>query len=114
MTVRVAILVAFAASFLLAAPAAARSPSRDVEVRYADLDLTSEPGASALLRRLERAAAQACDAANVSFRDYRATRNARACKTRAMSRAVAEIDAPLVQSLYAAMRHEAVRVASLK
>jgi UrcA family protein len=108
------ILAASGLALTLAAPAQAETAGRQVEVRYGDLDLTGETGAEILLRRLEAAAARVCDAGNTSFRDFRAVRAARACAQDALSKAVASVDAPLVQSLHASRERRAFSIVAMK
>lgn len=108
-----ALAASAAALTLTVAPANAESALRSAEVRFGDLDLTRESGAEALLRRIERAAEGVCGAGNVSFRDRRAARAARACVESAMSQAVASIEAPLVQTIYAERRGSPAPVVAL-
>jgi len=98
------ILQALAVSALAVAaattPLAAKETDRNaVVVRYADLDLTSEAGASVLLRRIDRAARQVCG----MDRDVRGIfrLQQRACHTETLSESVAKVDAPLVTQMYA-------------
>jgi UrcA family protein len=68
-------------------------------VRYADLDLTSDVGASALLRRIEAAARQVCGDPRVVQPLTRSTR-IRRCNTQAIEHAVTAIGAPKVTLAY--------------
>jgi UrcA family protein len=81
-------------------PLAAKETNRSaVVVRYADLDLTSEAGASVLLRRIDRAAKQVCGMDGDVRGLYR--RQQRACHAETLSETVTKVDAPLVTQIYA-------------
>ena len=71
----------------LAAPAPAEVHSEIV--RFADLDLTRPAGAQQLYRRIERAAHEVCAAYGPRGYD-------RSCADAAITRAVAEVGAPLL------------------
>lgn len=80
----------------------ARSP--DVEVKsqlisYADLDLSGPAGAHTLLMRIRGAAEQVCSP-EAFIRDFRDSEDYRDCKDEAMSRAVDQVDSPLVAGWY--------------
>lgn len=74
-------LSAAIATALLAGPAIAAEDQtvRSVEVRYADLDLTSAEGVQAFDRRLERAARSVCRADEFRIGTTVVAREARAC-----------------------------------
>ena len=75
-----------------------------VRVPVGDLDLNSQAGADALIRRVSLAAARACGTPRVS--GITATMDARAyraCKSKAVAGAMAQVDAPLVLARYAQM-----------
>jgi hypothetical protein len=79
-----------------------------VAIKFGDLDLASEQGASAMLQRLSHAAQQACGASSFSVPDYRwATKNS-ACYHGSMDRAVAAVAAPAVSRLYEQRRQYAL------
>jgi UrcA family protein len=78
---------------------AAHDP-RGVAVRFDDLDLRTEAGASVLLRRLERAAGAAC--ADGRRQRGLAPSTQRACAREAFAEAVDKTNNALVISLYAA------------
>lgn len=111
--IRTAALAVTVAAFSSVATAQAEPAQREVVVRYGDLDLTREEGAQALLHRLEHAVEQVCSVRNTSFRDRRAVRAARACAEETMSRALAQVEAPMVQTLFAARRERTMVVSSL-
>jgi len=108
------LLVIAALSAGALAPAAQAAPDvRTVSVRVtsAGLDLTTEAGAAVYLKRLARAATEACGGQP----DYSplATSGAKrfeACRGRALSTAVAQSASPLVQRRYAATQ-DALQVA---
>jgi UrcA family protein len=85
------------ASALADAPAGSIAPQ--TVVKYADLDLTSDAGASALLRRIEAAARQVCGDPRVVQPLTRSTR-IRHCNTQAIEHAVTAIGAPKVTLAY--------------
>ncbi|HEY2709617.1 MAG TPA: UrcA family protein [Caulobacteraceae bacterium] len=71
-----------------------------VAVRYGDLDLNSRHGSVVMLNRLHAAALNACGANEFSFADVRRAVGRSACFEQSMTRAVADLDAPLVTQLY--------------
>ena len=74
-----------------------------VAVSYAELDLSKPAGAEVLYDRLQRAAAKVCGVNQRSSSLYYAATFAekKACYQDALSRAVAQIDAPLVEAQHA-------------
>lgn len=88
---------ALIAALALAAPAAA-APS--VPVRVGDLDLTNARQAAEMLRRVDVAAARACGAETASVREMQTAVRRSDCYAKAMDRALAELRAPAVESLY--------------
>ncbi|WP_293678516.1 UrcA family protein [uncultured Phenylobacterium sp.] len=93
---------------LIAAPAAqaqlANEPATSsVTIRLDDLDLTSSPGAETALRRIRRAAAQACGASRGHPDLTRTVPNAlRTCRAAAVDTAVARAGVPAISQAYAA------------
>jgi UrcA family protein len=87
-----------------------------VKVPVGDLDLNSQAGADALIRRASHAAAKACGSPDVSGAlVYEQLRAYRACKSRALAGAVAQSDAPVVQARYARLvGGSAVQVAEFR
>ena len=92
---------------LLSAGAAFADP-RDSEiaavaVSYAELDLSKSAGAEVLYDRLQRAAAKVCGVNERSSSLYYVATAAekKACYQDALSRAVAQIDAPLLKEQHA-------------
>lgn len=67
---------------------------------YADLNLASASGAEQLYRRITIAARNVCPTAD--GRDLQATARMKACVSQAISGAVAKVDAPMLNTLYAA------------
>jgi UrcA family protein len=106
----ISLLIVAALSAGALAPAAHAAPDvRTVSVRVtsAGLDLASEAGAAVYLKRLARAANEACGGQP----DYSplATSGAKrfeACRGRALSAAVAQSASPLVQRQYAATQDD--------
>jgi UrcA family protein len=96
-----AVGVAAAAVLAFGAPASAAEPTRTaVEVRYGDLNLATEKGATTLLRRIDRAAREACGLDPWQRGFVRAGQ--RACYAEAVGKAVGRVDAPMVTQVYAA------------
>jgi UrcA family protein len=76
-----------------------------VRIPLGDLDLTREAGAGTLLKRIRVAAARACGPVVIGgVAVAEEARAQRACRDQAVSRAVAQVDAPVVQALYAASK----------
>jgi UrcA family protein len=104
-----------ALALALAIPAAAQAASAsnagaEVSVRYNDLDLSQRSDARAMMRRLDRAALQACDARGFSARAQREVVRRSACYQQSMDSAVAGLNAPTVTALH---RHrDAISIAS--
>jgi UrcA family protein len=71
-----------------------------VRVIYADLDVSTPEGASALVGRLHNAALVACGASEFSIPEYRRSVERSDCFRDSMGRAVAEVGAPAVTRLY--------------
>jgi UrcA family protein len=69
------VLAALSGALLAAQPVIAAS----VEVRYDDLDLTTEEGRKALDQRIDRAAEEVCDASKISVGSKIRSREAREC-----------------------------------
>lgn len=69
-------------------------------VRYADLNLDQQQGASALYARLEKAARHVCRA--YDSRELRRQQLQKACEERALADAVEKVDHAAVTSLHAA------------
>lgn len=90
-------MVAAAASSVGAAIPPADAPS--IVVRYADLDITTSQGASALYRRIASAAEHVCPDADI--RDLERSSQVRWCRQQAVARAVKTIGSPLLAALHA-------------
>lgn len=109
-----AITAALAFAAMAAAPAAAAETERfEARIAYADLDLTSQSGADALLNRIRAEARQACDVSTgrMSLRQYRMQRE---CVRNFQARAVSEIGDAYVTQRFAERggRAQAVIVAA--
>lgn len=74
---------------------------RRTTVRFADLNLDSEPGAWTLLQRIDAAARQVCGPRPLTGLDLREHADWRGCIDGARGGAVMRINAPLVARLYA-------------
>jgi UrcA family protein len=73
--------------------------SNSVTVLYADLDLTHQPGARALLHRIASAARTACGPAP-DIREIQERTRFADCVSKAATSAVAAVGSPLVDELY--------------
>jgi UrcA family protein len=98
-----ACLLSVAAGTAAAASAADDSAGvRTMRVAYGDLNLATEQGSRALYARIEAAARQVC--APDDPRNLEAFAAARACKARAIARAVNDVHSPMLAAAYAAHR----------
>ncbi len=102
--VKAAVFSALCASLIasLSLPASAGEPSdlsRRV-VEFGDLDLTRGAGVAALYARIKSAAEEVCEP--LVMRNPELEMRARACASRAISRAIADVNAPLLTSYYLA------------
>jgi len=81
---------------------AATSPTDalSIVVRYADLDITTKQGASALYRRITVAAKHVCPVTD--NRDLQRSSEMSSCQQQAIARAVHTVSSPLLAALYAA------------
>ena len=75
-------------------------PSR--VVKFGDLDLTRSGGAAALYARIQHAAREVCQP--VMSRDLGSQRRAHSCATRAVERAVVDVNAPQLMSYHLAKK----------
>lgn len=87
-------------------PAWSQAPDRNrivkqVRVPIGDLDLSRSSDADILLQRLSHAAARACGRPSFDIDWAAAKRANRACRADAVSRVVADLDAPMVDRRYA-------------
>jgi len=71
---------------------------RQSMVRYTDLDLSHGAGAAVLYSRITTAAASVCGAGDA--RQLAALSAVKRCQQQAISRAVADVDAPMLTSYY--------------
>lgn len=97
-----ALCVAACAFATLIAPASAAETTRShaaVTVHYGDLNLASEAGAKVLIRRLDQAARQVCG--GDAFARGLARREQRTCRTEAVTQAVADVNQPMVTTMFA-------------
>lgn len=79
-------------------------------VKYADLDLTRTAGAQPLYSRIRSAARQVC-AASFSSREWDAFYATRPCIDQAITRAVADVNSPMLTSYYMARSRQTIRLA---
>ncbi|HEX2791408.1 MAG TPA: UrcA family protein [Steroidobacteraceae bacterium] len=101
-TVRMATLVGYFVAATAAGVAGAASPATDVPsvvVRYADLDLATDPGVRTLYTRIARAALKVCPDAPIG--DLHAVVQARTCQQQAIARAVLDVNRPMLAAVYA-------------
>jgi UrcA family protein len=83
----------------------------DITVRYADLAIDTEPGASKLLRRIEWAAQRVC--ARLDHGTLASRANAKACRQELAAAAVQKVNHPMLQAVYDSARGARPAVASL-
>lgn len=100
-----------AVALAMAIPAAAQAGAAAhatsvVSVRHSDLDLSRSDDARVMMRRLDRAALQTCDARGFSARAQREIVRRSACYQQSMDQAVASLNAPTVT----AMHHKAATI----
>lgn len=85
------LLASFGAALVLAAPASAGTTEKvNREVRYGDLNLTTEAGVAQLQRRIKYAARQVCGHAD--GRDLEASQAVAACRKAALADAASKIE----------------------
>lgn len=94
-----------ALAFALAAPMMAHAAPQSETVAvataaYGDLDLNRASDAKIMVRRLDRAALEACGASRASFRDYRTAVQRGDCYKDGMRQALADLNAPAVTQAY--------------
>ena len=73
--------------------------SRSITVRYGDLRIENEQGATQLVRRIERAARRLCEP--LEYGSLASPVRAWACRREATAGAIAKVDHPMVQAVYA-------------
>jgi UrcA family protein len=91
-------VLAAAAVFAVLATGARADDVLKVHVKYADLDVATEAGATVLYRRIRNAADQACGKGEE--RDLAQVARAQACTDRAIAEAVAAVNVPKLTTLY--------------
>ncbi|MEE4284058.1 MAG: UrcA family protein [Pseudomonadales bacterium] len=95
-------ILAFALSASATFADTRESEKEAIAVSFAELDLSKPAGAEALYDRLQRAAAKVCGVHNQSSSlPFTATADRKACYQNALTRAVAQLDAPLVKAQHA-------------
>jgi UrcA family protein len=83
----------------------------DITVRYADLAIESEQGASRLLQRIEWAAQRVC--ARLDHGTLASRTNAKACRQTVAAAAVQKVNHPMLQAVYDSAKGARPPVASL-
>jgi UrcA family protein len=91
-------LLAIASGMAHAAPATDEVPA--VTVKYSDLNLTTDEGASRLYTRITGAARDVCP--DSSPRELKAFADSKACQAAAIARAVHEVHSPRLAAVYSA------------
>jgi UrcA family protein len=99
-TVILASALALSAQYVLAADM--NDSPRQVDVHFADLDLSRVDGAAVLYQRLQSAAESVC--MDFRTRDLLSNANARSCIAQAVSTAVAQVNRPVLNAYYRAKR----------
>jgi len=79
-------------------------------VGYADLDLTRDAGAAALYSRIHFAARQVCEPVSATW-TWRVPEPARRCIEAAITRAVADVNAPALTGYYLAKTGQTIDLA---
>lgn len=93
--------------------AAAAEQAKEVATRkvsYADLDLTRDAGAAALYSRIHFAARQVCEPVSDTW-TWRVLEPARRCIEAAITRAVADVNAPVLTSYHLAKTGQTIDLA---
>lgn len=83
----------------------------DITVRYGDLAIGTEPGASQLLKRIDWAASRVCSRLNRGNLTSRA--NVKTCHEKLMVAAVSEVNHPMLFAAYNSSRGDSRAVARL-
>jgi UrcA family protein len=97
----------------LAAPTFAQSlVGPDVTVRFGDLAVDTEKGASSLLRRIEWAAQRVC--APLDHGTLSSRISARDCRRDVTAATVARLGQPMLQAVYDSARGTGTKVASIR
>ena len=97
----------------LAAPTFAGGPvGPDVTVRFGDLAIDTEQGASSLLRRIEWAARRVC--ASLDHGTLPSRISARDCRRDVTAATVARLGHPVLQAVYDSARGTSTKVASIR
>jgi UrcA family protein len=78
-----------------------------VVVNYADLDISTPPGAEKLYERIEHAAAQLCP--QVAFQELPRYAASLRCRNEVVARAVSGVNSPQLAVVYASRTHHLTR-----
>jgi UrcA family protein len=104
---KAALIAALSGALPLAAVAAqgplAQSEGPAVIVNYADLDITTPPGAERLYERIEQAAARLCP--QVAFEELQRHAASLRCRNDVVAHAVSRINSPQLAAVYASRTH---------
>ncbi len=103
-----AILGALALSCSAVSTAADNSDVPQAVVKFADLNTSTQQGASALYRRIAAAADKVCNSYAVDNRNLGAKSRADACVRRAIADAVTKVSQPELFAIYRAKDHRPV------
>jgi UrcA family protein len=98
---RVRALVLVGSALAIGSSLAQAGPAIDtpaVTVKYSELDLATDEGASKLYNRIATAARVACPDSN--SRDLRASASGKACQSEAIARAVRDVHSPRLAEAY--------------
>jgi UrcA family protein len=94
-----ALLSALALSFATVSSADDDTAAPQVIVKYADLDVSTAPGAAALYRRIHGAAEEVCSRMYPSTEAYRWHKNA--CLQQVIANAVMKVNEPALSAVFA-------------
>ncbi|MEO8306660.1 MAG: UrcA family protein [Pseudomonadota bacterium] len=83
----------------------------DVTVRYSDLDIDTESGATALLKRIKVAAGSVC--ASLNHGDIASRANVDKCNAQLTDAAVTKVNHPVLASIHKSTHRNASSVAAL-
>jgi UrcA family protein len=103
--VTTAIVGAVALSCSAVSSAADHGSAPQVVVKFADLDISAQPGAAALYGRIAAAADKVCKASGVDYRDLGAMAQLQDCVHQAIADAVTKVGRPELFAVYSAKTH---------
>jgi UrcA family protein len=106
--ITIAIAGVIALSCSAVSSAAEWSDAPQAVVKFADLDISTQPGAAALYGRIAAAADKVCNSYAVDMRDLGATSQVNACVHKAIADAVTKVGRPELSAIYSAKTHRPV------